>query len=146
MAIELYTGLAPQTLICQEGGTSGSYENGDLVKTDSSGQIVLATAGTVLGIARKKYTGTQATELDVEVINFSDIYSMPYSTTTAQNLVGLAKDLVFTAGAQTVTSTNTYKEVTIVGLDPRDAVGTSGGRVLIKFNPAASASGALAAR
>lgn len=134
-SVEPYTGLAPQTILCQEGATSGSFTKGDLVKTDSSGQVVLGTAGKIFGIAENGYTGTQGTVVPVTLINYNEIYSIANkAAATNQNLVGIVADMVYTAGAQNVdTAANTYKEVEVVGFDPRDAIGTSGGRLLVRF-------------
>jgi len=132
-SIELYDGLHPHVLDFQEGTTSGSFEIGDLVKTDSSGQVVIATAGLICGIARKKYTGTAGTTIPVELISFEDIYSCKYSTTTAQSIVGDQATFTFTAGAHVLTTDASGTDAEIVGLHPGDAVGTSGGRVLFRF-------------
>ena len=135
MPIEPYTLLEPQKLICQEGTTSGSFKRGDLVYTDSAGQIILGSAGKIFGVAMNDYTGTVSTELEVMLISPQDIWAIPLNTTTAQTNVGTQGDITYTAGAQYVTVGTSVKEVKIVGLHPADAVGTNGGRVLVQFQP-----------
>jgi hypothetical protein len=136
MPLEPYSCLNTQEIICQEGTTSGSFKRGDLVYTDSAGQIILGSAGKIFGIAMNDYTGTVSTELNVMLISPNDIYALPLNTTTAQTNVGTQGDITYTAGAQYVTVGTSVKEVAIVGLHPADAVGTSGGRVLVRFQPA----------
>jgi len=130
-----YTGLAHQIIFAQEGATAGSFEKDDLVKTDSAGQVVLATAGKIYGIAQADATGTQNTIVPVMLINPNEIYVIAHkAAATNQNQVGLEADLVYTAGGQNVDSAaSTYDEVEIVGFYPDDAVGTSGGRLLVRF-------------
>ena len=136
-SVTSYTGRTGLVLGFQEGATSGSYAIGDLVKTDSNGQVVIATGGKILGIARRGYTGTQASTVEVELIDPNEIYVIQYkASATNQNLVGVECDLVYTVGAHTVDSAaTTYDEVEIVGLHPGDAVATSGGRLLVRFKP-----------
>ncbi len=129
-----YSGPAPQVIDYQEGATSGSFAKGDLVKTDSSGQVVLADAGNILGVALKGFTGTQGSVIPVAVLNFDAWYVMAYSTATAQALVGSTLDITFSYGAQVVGTGTTTKEVEIIALHPGDAVTTSGGRLIIRFN------------
>ena len=131
----LYSGLSPQVINCQEGASAGSFVDGDLVKTDSAGQVVIASAGKVLGIARKTATGTQATVIPVELIDFHSIYTIPYKASpTAQTVVGVALDLTYGAGAHTATdASSSALEVECVGLHPGDVVTTSGGRLLVRF-------------
>lgn len=134
-SVESYTGMTGNVLGCLEGTTSGSYAIADLVKTDTDGRCVISTGGKILGIARRGYTGVAATAMEVELINPNEIYVMRYkASATAQTLVGKVADLVYTAGAHTVDdASTTYKEVEIVGLHPSDAIGTSGGRLLVRF-------------
>ena len=128
-----YTGLEPQVLTFLEGAGTQTFVPGDLVVTDSAGQVVIATAGNILGIARDAATGTQASEVRVELINGYDIYSVHIGsgTATAQANVGMAGDIVFTAGAQYIDIDTTTSEVYVVGFD--DALGTTGGRLLVRF-------------
>ncbi len=129
-----YSGPAPQVMDFQEGATSGEFVAGDLVVTDSAGQVVLGTAGNILGVALKGHTGTQGSVIPVALLSFDAIYVMKYSTNTAQALVGTTLDITFTYNAQVVGTGTSTKEVEIVGLHPGDAVTTDGGRLLIRFN------------
>jgi hypothetical protein len=129
-----YSGLKPQVITCEEGAGTQTFKVGDLVVSDSAGQMVVATAGNIFGIARDDATGTQATKLRVEMINGIDLYSVPIgsATATAQTNVGAAGDIVFTAGAQYIDIDTTTSEVSVVGFD--DALGTTGGRLIVRFN------------
>ena len=138
--IENVTNLNPQILIFLEGTTHGSFALGDLVYTDTDGRIILGTSNKVLGIAHAGYTGTAGTEVAVEMVNEFDLYAIPYASTTSQALVGRYNDLTYTHDAQVVASTQgSNKDVFIVGLDPRDALGASAGRLLCRFNFSANA-------
>lgn len=134
-SVTSYTGMTGKVLAFQEGGTPGSFAAGDLVKTDSSGQVVLATAGKILGIARRGYTGTQASTIEVELIDPNEIYVIAHqASATAQTMVGNEYDIDYTYGAQNVdTDNSSYDEIQVVGLHPGDAVTTSGGRLLVRF-------------
>lgn len=136
-SVLLYSGLNPQIIEGQEGATSGSFAAGDLIKTDSGGQWVLAATGVCHGIAKTGFTGTQGTKFSVELLDPSSVYVMHHKAAALnQNMVGLACDLVYTYSAQNVdTAVNTHKEVTVVGLHPNDIASLpSGGRLLIRFN------------
>jgi hypothetical protein len=142
MAIKNTTCLQPQVIVCQEGATAGSFKQGDLVYTNSSGQVILSTTNKIFGIARSDASGTQGTELFVELVNGWDVYSLPYEGTTVTDMavVGQYNDLVHTAGTQTVATTQgSAKEVFIVGIDGMAAEGAAGGGLLIRFNMSANA-------
>ncbi len=132
-----YTGLSPQPLEFQEGASAGSFVANDLVQTDTAGQLEIAAAAKILGIADSAATGTQATKINVRLINPNEIYVIAYkASATALSLVGKRGDIVYTAGAHTFDDASTASnELTVVGLHPGDAVGTSGGRLLVRFNP-----------
>lgn len=135
-SVKGYTGLATQVLEYQEDtdASANDWYVGDLVKSESgSGQIVIATAGAVLGIAQKTAAGDDG-YLNVELINLNEIYVSDYNTTTAQSLIGDVLDYTFTAGAHTLATGGTT-DVYCVGLHPGDAVGTDGGRLLVRFIP-----------
>ena len=116
-----------------EGASTQTFDAGDPVKF-SAGYVVVATAGAIHGISRTDATGTQSSTIEVELIDPNARYSVRCSTglTHAQTLVGTMADLDFTTPSAMVLedgTTDTY----IVGLDPRDAVGTTSGRVLVRF-------------
>lgn len=132
------TCLYPQVINCQEGGTPADFHIGDLLKTDSSGQVVMATAGYCWAIALKEHTDTQATIIPVELINFHDIYSIAVgaASVTAQADVGEQGNITFTAEGHTVASSSSGTDVEICGIDPCKPVGTTGaagGRYLVRF-------------
>jgi len=136
-SVVAYTGLEPQVVEIDENDGAGANDwyEGDLVKCDSDGELVIATSGVILGVARKAATGTDNTNIPVELINFSEIYVMHYSTTTAETIIGDVGTITFTAGGHYVTSTGSAgsADCYIVGLHPGDDVGTDGGRVLVRF-------------
>jgi hypothetical protein len=111
------------------------------VKIDTDGVMKVATTGAITGIARKNWTSSGgATE--VELIDLDALYTITCASTTANAALGSDADITFTTTAQTVTSnTSSGVDVLIVALDPRDAVGTSGGRYLCRFLPTVVAGG-----
>jgi hypothetical protein len=129
-------GPDPIVVPAQE-GTGQSYKAGDLVKW-SSGQLVIATGGAIDGIARRDASGTASTVCEVELINLDAVYLMTYGTTTSQAVIGSTQDITFTAGGHTTVTGGSGNDGVVVALDPRDAVGTSGGRVYFQFKPGAT--------
>jgi len=138
-SVVAYTGLGPQIVSIQENSsaTAADWSIGDLVKADGSGELVIATDGVIMGIAHKAATGTDNTEIPVELLNFNEIYVMAYSTVTTEAIIGTYADITFTVGAHVVTDGTAEEDVYIVGLHPDDAVGTDGGRVLVRFDTTA---------
>lgn len=134
-SVELYSEVnAPQVVKMPEDATPGSFAIGDLVKVHTNGKVRMADAGHITGIARRGYTGTENTPIEVELIDPANIYSSRYkASATAQTLVGDILDYTFTAGAHTLDEGSATTDVYCVGLDPRDAEGTSGGRLLVRF-------------
>jgi len=131
-----YTGNSPQVIGVQEAsaGSANDFYAQDLVKS-TSGELVIATAGVILGIARSPATGTASTVIPVELINLNDVYVANYkASATTEALIGDVVDFVFTVGAHTLDESSATTDAYVVGLDPRDAVGTSGGRLLFRFN------------
>jgi hypothetical protein len=130
-SVESYA-VSPQVVTGLEGSGSQSFLAGDLVKF-SAGYVVVATAGAISGIARKDATGTSKEEIPVELIDPNGLYScrVASGTTHAQTLVGTIHDFTFTIGAHVLAAgtTDTY----IVALDPRDTIGATNGRVLVRF-------------
>lgn len=116
---------------CLEGSGSQSFEEGDLVKF-SSGTVVIATAGAIDGIALKDASGTASTVIPVELIDYNKLYVATYkSSATAQTLVGSLVDFTFTAGAHTLDEDGASTDAVCYGF--YDAVGTTSGKLLIKF-------------
>ena len=136
-SVVAYTGLAPQIIEVQEndGATALDWSIGDLVKCDGDGELVIATQGIILGIALKAATGVDNTKIPVQLINPNEIYVMKYSTSTAENIIGEMVSVTFTKSAHTCTTGGSAgtDAFYIVGLHPDDALGTDGGRVLVRF-------------
>ena len=131
-SVERYTPGNPVVVKGLEGATQ-TYKAGDLVKF-SAGYVVIATSNAISGIARKDWSASAA-ECEVELIDPNAVYStrLGTATTHAQTLVGTIMDFTYTAGAHVLADGTT--DVYVVGLDPRDAAGTSGGRLLVRFKP-----------
>ena len=87
----------------------------------------------------KSATGTASTKIPVILIDPGHVYSMKYkASATAESLIGQEADIVYTAGAHTIDEASAGdNQLDIVGLDSRDAVTTSGGRLLVRFRSAA---------
>ncbi len=137
-SVELYSeGGRPQVLPFPEDATHGTFSAGDLVFIHTNGKVRIAVAdGPISGIARTKYTGTTDSPIDVELLDPHAVYSARYkASATAQTLVGDCLDFVMTVGAHTLNETGAGTDVYCVGLDPRDALGVSGGRLLVRFYP-----------
>lgn len=136
-SVEALYGFAYGPLPITEGAGAQAFKKGDLIKF-SSGTAVIATSAAIDGIAAKDATGTTGSAISYYPIKFDELYVVKYSTTTAVALVGTLCDFDdLTVGAHTVTTggtTDTY----CVALDPRDAVGATGGRLIVKFMPAAT--------
>jgi len=136
-SVELKSGN-PQVVQIQEAAASSENDwyAGDLVKTDANGELVIATAGAIMGIARRAATGTASTKIPVELISADNLYVAKYkASATTEALVGDVVDFTFTAGAHTLDESGATTDADVVGLDPRDDLGTSGGRLVIRFDP-----------
>jgi hypothetical protein len=117
---------------CEEGATAGGFLIGDLVKYDAAGQVVIATSGAVAGIALQNASGTQATKILIEEITPDTKYVAVYkASATAQALVGDLVDFTFGAGGHTLDETGATTDAYVVGF--KDAVGTTSGKLIIKF-------------
>ncbi len=136
-SVERVDGGKPIVLKFEEHGTPGSFSIGDLVALASNGKVQIATAGSaVLGIARRGYTGTENTDIEVELISLDGLYSARYkSSATSQALVGDLVDFTYTAGGHTLDESGASTDAYVVGLDPRDDLGDSSGRLIIRFLP-----------
>ena len=131
------------------GGAANDFYAGDLVKFDlSTGGIIISTAGHTLGIAKKNAPGNVTTDVPVDVItNDSSEFAIKCNTTTTAAMKGQHGDITFTLGGSgstghTVTANTTSgSDVLILDVDPRQAVGTSGGKLIVNFLPPALATG-----
>ena len=134
-SIERYSPGDPVVVKGLEGGSTQTFDAGDPVQF-SAGYVVVATAGVMHGIARRDATGTQTSTIEVELIDPNALYSVRCSTglTHAQTLVGTICDFQFTTPGAMVVEDGTT-DLYIVALDPRDAAGTTNGRLLVRFKP-----------
>jgi len=134
-SVLLYSGLNPQVVHIDEndGASANDWYDGDLVKTDAGGEVCIATAGAMLGIARKTATGVDNTDIPVELLDIHSIYTsrVASGTTTAETYIGDILDFTFTAGAHTLAIGGTT-DVYCVGLHPVDGA-LDGGRILYRF-------------
>ena len=136
-SVESYSsGYIPQVITATE-SAGESYKKGDLIHLDSDGLVEIATAGNIDGIAKADASGTANTLTEIELIDLNQLYTCAYkASATAQTLVGALADFVFTAGAHTLDDSGATTDVFVVALDPRDTLGTSGGRLIFRFLPA----------
>ncbi len=133
-SVVAYTGLQLQPVEIQEAAASSANDwyAGDLVKNDTSGELVIATAGVILGVAKDPASGTASTEITVELLNLNEIYVVKHTTSiTGETMIGDCLDFTFTAGAHTVAVGGTT-DVYCVGLHPDDGALISG-RLLVRF-------------
>ena len=143
--LRLWSG-PPSVRLVQEGGSTQTFVEGDLVKY-SSGQAVIATDGTVnIGVAAMPASGTQATDLAIYEINPEQIWSVYADSATTPLVSHLGGDYDFGS----FTTNTTYLDLTgagtdaiVVGLDSRD-VPAAGTRVLVRFRPLSMANVELA--
>ena len=131
------SGTPPQVVPALEGSGTQAYKAGDLVKW-SAGTIIVATGGAIDGIARRDATGTTSSVTEIELLNFDSVYVVRKNTTTAQTDIGATFDCTFTLGAHVFTTGGSGVDCVCVALDPRDAIGTSGGRLYVQFKPGAT--------
>ena len=133
-SVVAYTGLQLQPVEIQEAAASSANDwyAGDLVKNDTSGELVIATAGVILGVAKKAASGTASTLITVELLNINEIYVVKHTTSiTGETMIGDCLDFTFTAGAHVVAVGGTT-DVYCVGLHPDDGALISG-RLLVRF-------------
>ena len=125
----------PQVIKGIEGTTGQVFKAGDPLKTNA-GKWIIATDGVIKGIARGDASAVEGTALEVELIDPSAVYSVRYKVgATAQTLVGSILDFNFagTLGDLRLDESGAATDVYCVALDSRDAVLTSGGRLLVRF-------------
>lgn len=129
---------------------SQSYKKGDpVVLEDGSGQVLLATdtAG-FLGIAWQDASGVENTVRLVLVVTPQMVFSVSIAgaagiaAVTAQANVGVRYSYVKSGVAGSTTKTvidssdTTNDNWEVIGLDPRDALGDTNGRLLVRAVPA----------
>jgi len=124
----------PNTINFPEDATAGSFLVGDIVRLSATGKVELAVDNaTAIGIAHKDASGTEDTDIPVELFNSNDIYVGTFrAAATAQAEVGDTADYTASAGAFTWTEGGTT-DMYIVGL--YDAANTTSGRIRMRVLP-----------
>jgi len=139
MGIQYYSG--PIEVVAPLEANSQTFVAGDLVYLNS-GAVTLATTSQetqLFGVALKAGTNvtTGNANIPVCVIAPETLFIAQLDTTTAVAYAGEDYGLNYTSGSMSVDLGDTSStSVRIEKLDTRDAVGTSGGRVVIRFQPA----------
>ena len=119
-------------------GAADAFRIGDLVQLDSSGELIIASAGKILGIAHKTATGTASTEIPVDVLSQHDEFIATWTAeATSEAHIGSICDFTFTVGAHTLASGGTT-DVVMVDFASGSPVGTTSGKVIVRVIPAAS--------
>ena len=125
----------PPNVISTLEGTLTAHA-GDLVCLDTSGQLAIATTGSILGICLKTHTGTANTVIPVEVISSQNLYVIRAAsgTTTAQANVGELFTITFTVdgGHTAAANTTSGADGQIMALHPEDGA-KAGGRYIVRF-------------
>lgn len=130
-----YTGLAQQVVQIQEAAASSAndWRANDLVKCNTSGELVIATAGDILGIALEAASGVASTRIPIGLLNLNEIYVSRYHTdAVTEALIGDCLDYTFTVGAHTLEESSATTDVYCVGTHPIDGLVASG-RLLVRF-------------
>jgi hypothetical protein len=132
-----YSGAAPMLFEIGEGAATQTFKDGDVIAIGTGGQIEDATNDAAWhGIARLDATGTQATAIPIEIpIPYHSVYSVYLKTgrTHAVALIGSIVDFETAAGADSWNDNGAATDAMVLNLDPRDAVGTDMGRLLVVF-------------
>lgn len=137
-SVLLYSGVTAQTIEVQEGTTAASYDAGDLIRFDTTGQVILATTGVIAGIATEDATGSAGSASDVQAMELLDVNALYLMTAaaavaTAQDDCGDDVNIDYTATAQFAETTSSSPEIIIVGIYPGD-LAVAGGRYIVRFN------------
>ncbi len=117
------------------GGTTATFKTNDLVTVHATtGDLVIASAAHIGGIALQNAPGDVTTDVLVDVISADDSeFVMAYGSTTAVTNRGKNCDVTFTTQTISCVDGSGSGDFVIVDLDGRDAVGASGGRVIGRF-------------
>jgi len=111
-----------------EAAASQTIAEGDPVKLDGSGQVIIGTAtdSSLLGFARTGVSGSSAGDLIYVYSDPKTVFQCQCSGTFAITMVGSAVDLEGSTGAFEVNeNATTYKPVRIVGYNASDSVGAN---------------------
>ena len=118
-------------------GSANAFYAGDLVQIDSSGELVIASTGSIWGIALKTATGTASTRIPVDVLSSNDIISVKYkAAATTEALANDVVDFTFTANGHTVDEGSATTDAIVVREDPQTGFATSG-RLLVRIKESA---------
>jgi len=111
-----------------EAAAAQTIAEGDPVKRDGSGQVVIGTAtdSALLGFARTAVTASSAGDLIYVYSDPSTVFECQCSGTFAITMIGDAVDLEGTTGIFEVNeNATTYMPVRIVNYNPNDSVGAN---------------------
>jgi hypothetical protein len=134
-SVQRLTGT-PIVLSFLEESTSQTFKAGDMVTLTANGTITIAKATSILGIALQDATGSATHYVDVDLIDFHNLYSapLPSGTTAAVTIIGDELTFVFTANAVTLSTAGS--DCTVMAMDPRTlsaGAGVAGGRMIFRF-------------
>ena len=140
IAVERISGTPNIHLYKNAAASATVYDAGELVGLDSSGLLVIGSAGNILGIAQIDSPASTSTDVPVDVISLGDNseFSMFFTQggTSAITDTGVKYAGSFTTGAQTVGAAGD-NGVVIIDQDPRTGWGvdsaTARKRVIVKF-------------
>ena len=134
-SILLYSGLDPQVVHIQgaAAGSANAYYAGDLVQSDSNGELVIGSSKAYLGVAKADFSTTDNVDTPVELIDSLSIYRgrLATGTTGSEAYIGDGLAITFTPGAFTFAIGGT-DEAYCVGVHPSDGW-IAGGRILFRF-------------
>ena len=139
MGFEYYSG--PNNIVSALEANSQTFVAGDLLYLNSGAATIATTSQEtqIFGVALKNATNvtTGNAAIPILVICPETLFVAQADTTTAVTQVGEDYGLNYTSGSMSVDiGDTTSTSVRIEALDSRDAVGTSGGRVVVRFQPA----------
>jgi len=115
-------------------GSANDWYANDPVKL-SSGRLVIADNGTILGIAQSAATGTEDARVNVSLVDPTQVWEADYIGTLANTGTGVEAALDFTPNASGVATGGTG-DVIILKDDERDGYGANK-RVLVRFQATA---------
>jgi len=139
MGFEYYSG--PVNIVHALEANSQTFVVGDLLYLNSGAATLVTTSQEtqIFGIALKRATNVTTGNADIPILTISPegLYVAQSDTTTAVAHVGEDYGLNYTSGSMSVDiGDTTSTSVRIEMLDSRDAVGASGGRYVVRFQPA----------
>lgn len=111
---------------------SQTFKRGDYVLLTAGKVTACATnPAVILGVAAQDATGVTDTPIKVYIADKSTVFvgNLSASNVTAVTQPGTKVDLILESGIMNVALTTVAPRVMIVGLDLRDAVGDTNGRV-----------------